>query len=86
MCLCGLLNCSSETIDLKFSCVCFLDFFRCEDDGKPMAKPYKFSNQRLKDLGLEFTPLRKSLHEAVLCMQQKSHLPLIYPVPKRAYL
>uniref|UniRef100_A0A0E0NMM9 NAD-dependent epimerase/dehydratase domain-containing protein n=1 Tax=Oryza rufipogon TaxID=4529 RepID=A0A0E0NMM9_ORYRU len=48
----------------------------------PMAKPYKFSNQRLKDLGLEFTPLRKSLHEAVLCMQQKSHLPLIYPVPK----
>ncbi|KAM0878897.1 hypothetical protein ACQ4PT_034598 [Festuca glaucescens] len=22
----------------------------CEDDGKPMAKPYKFSNQRLKDL------------------------------------
>uniref|UniRef100_A0A0E0GEP9 NAD-dependent epimerase/dehydratase domain-containing protein n=1 Tax=Oryza nivara TaxID=4536 RepID=A0A0E0GEP9_ORYNI len=55
---------------------------KCEDDGKPMAKPYKFSNQRLKDLGLEFTPLRKSLHEAVLCMQQKSHLPLIYPVPK----
>uniref|UniRef100_A0A0D3FBX6 NAD-dependent epimerase/dehydratase domain-containing protein n=1 Tax=Oryza barthii TaxID=65489 RepID=A0A0D3FBX6_9ORYZ len=55
---------------------------KCEDDGKPMAKPYKFSNQRLKDLGLEFTPLRKSLHEAVLCMQQKGHLPLIYPVPK----
>uniref|UniRef100_J3LI87 NAD-dependent epimerase/dehydratase domain-containing protein n=1 Tax=Oryza brachyantha TaxID=4533 RepID=J3LI87_ORYBR len=59
---------------------------KCEDDGKPMAKPYRFSNQRLKDLGLEFTPLRKSLHEAVLCMQQKGHLPLIYPVPKRAYL
>uniref|UniRef100_A0A0E0NMM7 Uncharacterized protein n=1 Tax=Oryza rufipogon TaxID=4529 RepID=A0A0E0NMM7_ORYRU len=25
--------------------------YKCEDDGKPMAKPYKFSNQRLKDLG-----------------------------------
>ncbi|KAM0878898.1 hypothetical protein ACQ4PT_034598 [Festuca glaucescens] len=33
----------------------------CEDDGKPMAKPYKFSNQRLKDLGLEFTPLRENV-------------------------
>ncbi|KAL5207956.1 hypothetical protein ABZP36_032391 [Zizania latifolia] len=59
---------------------------KCEDDGKPMAKVYKFSNQRLKDLGLEFTPLRKSLYEAVICMQHKGHLPLPVPVPKRAYL
>lgn len=59
---------------------------KCEDDGKPMVKPYKFSNQRLKDLGLEFTPLRKSLYEAVVCLQQKGHLPLPAPVPQRAYL
>ncbi|KAG8060692.1 hypothetical protein GUJ93_ZPchr0002g23672 [Zizania palustris] len=60
---------------------------KCEDNGKPMAKVYKFSNQRLKDLGLEFTPLRKSLYEAVMCMQHKGHLPLpAAPVPKRAYL
>ncbi|KAM0920236.1 hypothetical protein ACQ4PT_007638 [Festuca glaucescens] len=58
---------------------------KCEDDGKPMVKPYKFSNQRLKDLGLEFTPLRHSLYETVTCLQKKGHLPA--PVaPKRAYL
>ncbi|KAL6912280.1 hypothetical protein ACP4OV_001085 [Aristida adscensionis] len=58
---------------------------KCEDDGKPMAKPYRFSNQRVKDLGLEFTPLRKSLYEAVICMQQKGHLPVIAQ-QQRAYL
>ncbi|CAO2201700.1 unnamed protein product [Urochloa humidicola] len=50
---------------------------KCEDDGKPMAKTYRFSNQRLRDLGLEFTPLEKSLYETVICMQQKGHLPVI---------
>jgi cinnamoyl-CoA reductase len=60
---------------------------RCEDDGaKPMAKPYKFSSQRIKDLGLEFTPLKKSLYEAVVCMQQKGHLPVIAQQHQRAYL
>ena len=58
--------------------------YRCEDDGKPMAKPYKFSNQRARELGLEFTPLKKSLYEAVVCMQQKGHLPVIREQP--AYL
>ncbi|KAK3155517.1 hypothetical protein QOZ80_2BG0204220 [Eleusine coracana subsp. coracana] len=60
----------------------------CEDDGMPMAKPYKFSSQRIKDLGLEFTPLNKSLYEAVICMQQKGHLPVIPfpPQQQRAYL
>ncbi|KAF8694541.1 hypothetical protein HU200_038164 [Digitaria exilis] len=50
---------------------------KCEDDINPRARPYKFSNQRLKDLGLEFTPLEKSLYEAVICMQQKGHLPVM---------
>ncbi|KAG0535410.1 hypothetical protein BDA96_04G364200 [Sorghum bicolor] len=50
---------------------------KCEDDGKPMVKPYRFSNQRLRDLGLEFTPLRESLYETVVCLQQKGHLPVI---------
>lgn len=56
---------------------------KCEDDGKPMAKPYKFSNQRLRDLGLEFTPIRKSLHETLVCLQQKGHLHL--PVIKKQH-
>jgi cinnamoyl-CoA reductase len=42
-----------------------------------MVKPYRFSNQRLRDLGLEFTPLRKSLYETVVCLQQMGHLPVI---------
>nr|CAB3504105.1 unnamed protein product [Digitaria exilis] len=50
---------------------------KCEDDSKPRERPYKFSNKRLKDLGLEFTPLEKSLYEAVICMQKKGHLPVI---------
>ncbi|RCV08861.1 hypothetical protein SETIT_1G361000v2 [Setaria italica] len=58
---------------------------KCEDDGKPMAKPYKFSNQRARELGLEFTPLKKSLYEAVVCMQQKGHLPVITQ-QQRSYL
>jgi hypothetical protein len=45
-----------------------------------MAKPYRFSNQRVKDLGLEFTPLKKSLYEAVVCMQKKGHLPVMRDV------
>ncbi|EMS62995.1 Dihydroflavonol-4-reductase [Triticum urartu] len=61
---------------------------KCEDDGKPMAKPYKFSNRRLTDLGLEFTPVRESLYERVTCLQKKGHLPLpVDPLaPKCAYL
>ncbi|XP_037445356.1 cinnamoyl-CoA reductase 1-like [Triticum dicoccoides] len=61
---------------------------KCEEDVKPMAKPYKFSNQRLRDLGLEFTPLKESLYETVTCLQKKGHLPLpIVPIAqKRAYL
>ena len=59
---------------------------RCQDDGKPMARPYRFSNQRLKDLGLEFTPLEKSLYEAVVSMQKKGHLPIIAKQPITANL
>ena len=59
-----------------------------EGGGEPMVKPYKFSNRRLKDLGLEFTPMRGSLYDTVIALQQKGHLhlPLPAPVPKRARL
>lgn len=59
---------------------------KCKDDGKPMAKPYRFSNQRLRDLGLEFTPLEESLYETVVSLQRNGHLPLHGPVPKRSRL
>uniref|UniRef100_A0A0D9YZZ7 NAD-dependent epimerase/dehydratase domain-containing protein n=1 Tax=Oryza glumipatula TaxID=40148 RepID=A0A0D9YZZ7_9ORYZ len=59
---------------------------KCEDEGNQMVKPYKFSNQRLRDLGLEFTPLRKSLHEAIECLQRKGHLPVVTAAQQRACL
>lgn len=52
---------------------------KCKDDGKPRAKPYKFSNQKLKDLGLEFTPVKQGLYETVKSLQEKGHLPVPSP-------
>ncbi|CAL5375532.1 unnamed protein product [Camellia sinensis] len=44
---------------------------KCKDETKPRIKPYKFSNQKLKDLGLEFTPVRQSLYDTVKSLQEK---------------
>ncbi|KAF9615130.1 hypothetical protein IFM89_022082 [Coptis chinensis] len=49
---------------------------KCSDVVKPRAKPYKFSNQKLKDLGLKFTPVKQSLYETVRSLQEKGHLPI----------
>uniref|UniRef100_A0ACD5YQ63 Uncharacterized protein n=1 Tax=Avena sativa TaxID=4498 RepID=A0ACD5YQ63_AVESA len=49
---------------------------KLEDDGKPMARAYRFSNRRLKDLGLEFTPLKDSMYDTVVSLQQNGHLRL----------
>ncbi|XP_076911508.1 cinnamoyl-CoA reductase 1-like [Bidens hawaiensis] len=47
---------------------------KCKDETTPRAKPYKFSNQKLKDLGLEFTPIKQCLYETVKSLQEKGHL------------
>uniref|UniRef100_A0A453Q0E8 NAD-dependent epimerase/dehydratase domain-containing protein n=3 Tax=Aegilops tauschii TaxID=37682 RepID=A0A453Q0E8_AEGTS len=52
---------------------------KCEDDGKPMAREYRFSNQKLGDRGLEFTDMRTSLYETVICLQHRGHVPVIVP-------
>ena len=49
---------------------------KCKDESKPRVKPYKFSNQKLKDLGLEFTPVKQSLYDTVKSLQEKGHLPI----------
>ncbi|OWM81869.1 cinnamoyl-CoA reductase 1-like [Punica granatum] len=49
---------------------------KCSDEVNPRAKPYKFSNQKLKDLGLEFTPVKQCLYDTVKSLQEKGHLPL----------
>lgn len=49
---------------------------KCKDDNKPMVKPYKMSNKKLRDLGLEFTPTKQLLYETVKSLQEKGHLPI----------
>ncbi|EAZ08354.1 hypothetical protein OsI_30609 [Oryza sativa Indica Group] len=47
---------------------------KCED-SKQMVQPFKFSNQRLRDLGLTFTPIKESLYNTLICLREKGHLP-----------
>ncbi|XP_031273560.1 cinnamoyl-CoA reductase 1-like [Pistacia vera] len=49
---------------------------KCSDEKNPRVKPYKFSNKKLKDLGLEFTPAKQCLYDAVKSLQEKGHLPI----------
>ncbi|KAH7547473.1 cinnamoyl-CoA reductase 1 [Ziziphus jujuba] len=44
---------------------------KCSDEKNPRAKPYKFSNQKLKDLGLEFTPVMQGICDTVKSFQEK---------------
>ncbi|KAJ6346895.1 hypothetical protein OIU76_003560 [Salix suchowensis] len=53
---------------------------KCSDEKNPRKQPYKFSNQKLKDLGLEFTSVKQCLYETVKSLQEKGHL----PIPKQA--
>uniref|UniRef100_A0A0E0AVX7 cinnamoyl-CoA reductase n=1 Tax=Oryza glumipatula TaxID=40148 RepID=A0A0E0AVX7_9ORYZ len=50
---------------------------RCSDEKNPRKQPYKMSNQKLRDLGLEFRPASQSLYETVKCLQEKGHLPVL---------
>ncbi|CAL9761546.1 unnamed protein product [Musa acuminata subsp. burmannicoides] len=52
----------------------------CSDEVNPRKKPYKFSNQQLKDLGVQFRSVIQSLYDTVKSLQEKGHLPL--PSPK----
>lgn len=49
---------------------------KCADD-KPKVKPYKFSTQRLQDLGMKFTPLKESLLKTVMSLQENGHIPVL---------
>ncbi|KQK19267.1 hypothetical protein BRADI_1g47300v3 [Brachypodium distachyon] len=48
---------------------------RCSDEVNPRKKPYKISNQRLRELGLEFRPVAQCLYETVVSFQEKGILP-----------
>ncbi|CAA3009851.1 cinnamoyl- reductase 1-like [Olea europaea subsp. europaea] len=49
---------------------------KCSDEKNPRRKPYKFSNQKLKDLGLEFTTVKQCLYDTVKSLQEKGHIPI----------
>ncbi|KAF7094146.1 hypothetical protein CFC21_096480 [Triticum aestivum] len=48
---------------------------RCSDEVNPRKQPYKMSNQRLRELGLEFTPVAQCLYDTVVSFQEKGVLP-----------
>lgn len=50
---------------------------RCSDEENPRKQPYRFSNQKLRDLGLEFRPVSQSLYDTVKSLQEKGHLPVL---------
>ncbi|KAK2425494.1 NADPH-cytochrome p450 reductase [Trifolium repens] len=52
---------------------------KCSDEKNPRVKPHIFSNKKLKDLGLEFTPVSQCLYETVKSLQEQGHL----SVPKK---
>ncbi|KAI4355821.1 hypothetical protein L6164_004558 [Bauhinia variegata] len=47
---------------------------KCSDEKNPRAKPYAFSNQKLKDLGMEFTPVKQFVYDTVKSLREKGHL------------
>ncbi|MFS8000641.1 putative cinnamoyl-CoA reductase [Helianthus anomalus] len=50
--------------------------YRCKDEIKPRARPYKYSIQKLKDLGVKFIPVKESLYDTVKNLQENGHLPM----------
>ncbi|XP_051119448.1 cinnamoyl-CoA reductase 1 [Andrographis paniculata] len=49
---------------------------KCSDEKNPRKKPYKFSNQKLRDLGLEFTPVKLCLYDTVKSLEEHGHIPI----------
>lgn len=49
---------------------------RCSDEVKPRARPLTFSNQKLKDMGIHFVPVKQCLYETVMSLQEKGLLPI----------
>uniref|UniRef100_A0A0D6QYS3 NAD-dependent epimerase/dehydratase domain-containing protein n=1 Tax=Araucaria cunninghamii TaxID=56994 RepID=A0A0D6QYS3_ARACU len=47
---------------------------KCSDEKNPRKEPFKFSNQKLRDLGLCFTPMKVCLAETISSLQEKGFL------------
>ncbi|KAF3450966.1 hypothetical protein FNV43_RR07055 [Rhamnella rubrinervis] len=51
---------------------------KCSDEINPRAKHYKYSSQKLKDMGMEFTPVEQSLYDTVISLQHKGILGVVH--------
>ncbi|XP_038905364.1 cinnamoyl-CoA reductase 1-like [Benincasa hispida] len=49
---------------------------KCSDQVNPKKKPYKYSVKKLKDLGMEYIPVKECIYETVKSLQEKGHFPL----------
>uniref|UniRef100_A0A6N2KBI8 NAD-dependent epimerase/dehydratase domain-containing protein n=1 Tax=Salix viminalis TaxID=40686 RepID=A0A6N2KBI8_SALVM len=49
---------------------------KCSDEKNPRKQPYKFTNKKIKDLGIEFIPVKQCLYETVKSLQENGHLPI----------
>ncbi|XP_038902984.1 cinnamoyl-CoA reductase 1-like [Benincasa hispida] len=49
---------------------------KCSDEVNPRKKPYKYTGEKLKSLGMEFTPIKQCIYETVKSLQERGHLPL----------
>lgn len=49
-------------------------YYRCSDEINPRKKPYKYTVEKLKSLGMEFTPIKQCIYETVKSLQDKGHL------------
>nr|WAU48312.1 cinnamoyl-CoA reductase [Gloriosa superba] len=50
---------------------------KCSDEVNPRKTGYKFTNQRLRDLGIQFTPVKQCLYDTVKSLQEKGVLPVM---------
>ncbi|TJX55701.1 SDR family oxidoreductase, partial [Soehngenia saccharolytica] len=48
---------------------------KCSDQVNPRKVAYKFSNQKLRELGLSFTPIKECLTDTVGSLREKGFLP-----------
>ncbi|ONK70441.1 uncharacterized protein A4U43_C05F33760 [Asparagus officinalis] len=47
---------------------------KCSDEVNPPKKGYKFTTQKIRDVGIHFTPVKQVLYETVKSLQEKGHL------------
>lgn len=48
-----------------------------KDDHRVRGKPFRISNKKTRELGVEFTPMKQCLYDTVLSLQENGRLPVL---------